>query len=159
MTIPLEDAVDRCVELQKELLTTFGVDGTAVDYFTYTQDQLPYWTNRIAPFTTGFGEEDFDSPLYAIVMRLIIGHATEGYNGEVENNLQTWIPLIVEKFQARPQLQTDTNATGLRDLLHAQISAGTGLAVLQNFGGFVTQIGVEFTLTMQFAEPIDMAYS
>ena len=161
MTISLQNAIDRYVELEiaaMAVLTT-PVTANAVDHFTYVQDVFPYWTNRPGRITVPIREEDLDYPTYSVISRLVIGHATEGYSGDLENSLQLWIPPLIRYFNARPTLVTATQAAGLPNLLHAQVTDCTGLAILQNFGSIGSQIGCEFTHTLEFVEEIELQLS
>ena len=160
MSVPLPAALDRIVSIQKEIMVSLGQPANAVKFASYTQDQYPFWTNRVGRFTTPSLNEDMDFPVYDIIMRLVIGHETEGYEGDLENQLATWIPQIVEYFHNRPRLQNDDSGenVGLSYLQHAQIVSGTGLRLLQNFGSIGAQVGCEFTLQLEFVDDIDLEY-
>lgn len=161
MTISLQNAIDRLVELEIAAMAAFTtpVTGDAVDHFTHTQNNFPYWTNRPGRITLPDDEEDLDYPTYIVISRLVIGHVGEGYDGDLENSLQLWIPQLITYFNARPTLVTATQSSGLPNLLHARVSGATGLAILQNYGSIGSQVGCEFTHTLEFVEEIELQLS
>lgn len=162
MSINLQQAIDRIAELEIAAMAAMSTPVTGVnaaDHFTYVQSVFPYWTNRPGRITFLDTEEDLDYPIYTVISRLVIGHATEGYTGDLENALQLWIPQIITYFNARPTLVTATYSSGMANMLHARISGCTGLAILHNYGSIGSQVGCEFTHELQFVEEIQLQLS
>lgn len=160
MTINLDGAIDRIVELQIEALAALSTpeDADAKPYFYHTQESFPYFTNRVGQVTFEDNEEDFDEPTYAIIARLVVAHAAADYAGFNEDKLKLWIPQYITYFHARPWLGTTTNNSGLNSLIRARISGCTGFRIFQNAGISALQVGCEFTHLLQFNETIDLAY-
>lgn len=152
----------RVVLLEKAALAALATPKTAdaVPYFFHTQETFPYFTNRVSGIVVEGDSEDFDVDTYQVTMRLVVGHVTEGYIGEPESNLYTYIPQIQTYFNERDGLVDGTTYTSHMDELHwARVTACSGLRVFQNAGISAQQVGAEFTLTCRFEEQIIPAYS
>lgn len=166
MTVPIPEAFARIVAMCKDVMTELSETADAYPYFNHFQEAFPYFTMRVGATTFGDdGSEDFDEDTYPIIIRLVIGHITEGYSGEREADLITWIPYIKTYFHEREGLQHETNSTTydetawLRDLVRARMTDSTGLRIFQNAGTSTLQIGVEFTVTCEFNETINPEYA
>lgn len=160
MTIDMQALMDRVAALEEEALfvMTPSVDANAVDRFFHVQPTYPYFTNRLGQITVDDDGEDYDVYTVNVQMRLLIGQMTEGYDGEVENRLQLYIPQIITYFNERELLQSTTFTSALDDLVRARIVACTGFAVFQNSGVGTQLVGAEFTLQCQLNEQIIQAY-
>ena len=160
MSSPIAEVKPRLVEIQIEVMASLAVTCDAKPYFNHTQEAFPYWTNRTGPVVTESDIEDFEEDTYSFIMRLVIGHLTEGYDGEVEVNLDTWIPVIIKYFNEREWLNTETTyPVATRYLELARITSCTGLRYFQSGGTGTTQVGTEFTLTCKFTEDLTQAYT
>lgn len=154
----LSDALGRIVHMELEITGT-GSDAKPV--FFYVQESFPYWTNRVGPYTRSLDSQEFFITTYSIILRLVIGHLTEGYDGALEATLQTtYIPQTLTYFAKRIRLQNLTDTTPMVDLdpRGVLITGGTGLTVFQDSGIGVQQIGTEFTLEVPIEEQIAQAY-
>lgn len=158
MTVLLDTAIDRIVELQIEALAEISVSADAKPYFYHTQEAFPYLTNRVGALSFEDNEEDFDEPTYTVIARLVIAHVTADYAGFNEDKLKTWIPQYITYFHARPWLGTANTNTGLNSLMRARISGSTGFRVFQTVGIQALQVGCEFTHLLTFNETIDLRY-
>lgn len=162
MSIDIDAAMDRVVELEIEALNALStaVPCDAKPYFFHWQEDFPYWTNRLGTMNYWRGEEDeeFDYPEYTIVMRLVIAHLTQDYDGFNEDKLKMWIPHIITYFSQRRWLQTATTSAGLNSLVEARITGSTGFRVLQSVGLPGVQLGCEFNLRCRFVESVDLTY-
>lgn len=158
-TIDLNDLLARVCALDKEAMLTIGVTADAVPYFFHTQESFPYFTHRISDDTVDDDSQDFDRDTYNVVIRLVIGHATEAYVGEPESLLYDAIPVIKEYFNEREELQSAAFATAMRNLIEARVIGSSGFRVFQNAGISAQQVGTEFTLQCGFDETIDQAYT
>lgn len=155
----ITSALTRIVAMQKEIMSDLGVTADAVPYFYHVQESFPYWTNRVGDIQIADdGSEDFDRDTYTFIMRLVIGHVTEGYRGEVEARLYDYIPEVKYFFNAREGLQSDADTTWLNSLIRARVSSCTGFRIFQDAGISANQVGTEFTLTCLFDETIVQAY-
>lgn len=153
----LSDALDRITAMEKEVIP--GSD--AVKVFIYAQESFPYWTNRVGAFQIVLDSQDLQVITFQILMRLVIGHMTEGYTGELEETLQTtYIPQILTYFAQHVGLQCLSFPGQMQylDPRGVMILNGTGLAVFQQGGIGSNQIGAEFSLEVPIKEFIVQAY-
>src|SRR5689334_15613825 len=108
MTNPLTDALNRLVNIQKELTSILeppqNIALDAVPYGFYTQESFPYWTNRVLSYHESSDSQEFFVYEYRIQMRFIRGYVTEGELGGIETRLYTDIPNISDYFAARNRL-------------------------------------------------------
>lgn len=162
MGIDIQGLMDRCAALEKEALLALAtpVTADAVPYFRHIQEATPYFTNRLDAFTIEGDSEDYDevAPV-VVVIRLIIGHVTEGYVGESDARLHLYIPQILEYFNKRELLQSAAYPTALDHLVLARITSCTGYREFQNSGVGGSQVGCEFRLEAQFIYRIEQAYT
>ena len=152
----LNDLLDRVVALEKEAMTSMNVKADAVPRFYYVGEGFPYFTNRIAdtPISDDGSEEvDLHSPL--VIMRLVVGHITEGYKGQPEAKLYTWLPAIKTYFNERMWLTSETYPDRMGYLQSARITNGGGLRVFENAGIAAMQVGAEIQLACTFYELIE----
>lgn len=160
MATYLTDLLDRVVALQIEAMRSINVRVDAVPYFFYTQEKAPYFTNRIAdtPITDDGGSEDENLNQPTLIMRLVIGHVTEGYRGEPDSRLYEWLPVINTYFQRRMWLQSVKYPERMDNLREARITNGGGIRAFQNDGIGSTQIGAEIVMSCIFYEGFDQEY-
>jgi hypothetical protein len=154
----LSDALSRIVHMELEIT---GASSDAKLFFFYSQEAFPYWTNRVGPFTRALDSQEFYVTTYSIILRLVIGHLSEGYDGALETTLQTvYIPQTLDYFSARTRLQNLTDTTPMVDIdpRGILITGGTGLSVFEDSGIGVQQIGTEFTLELPIEEQIAQAF-
>lgn len=153
----------RVVALEVEAMATvLSAEQTcgAVPYFIYSQDTFPYFTNRDGAGTSTSDEsEEFDLDTYTVIMRLIIGHVTEGYIGDLETTLHTYIPTVKTYFNSRVSLQSVAYPEALVGIRYARIINWTGLRVWQTAGIQSLQMGTEFTLHCELDEQIVQVYT
>lgn len=153
----------RVVALELEAMASIGVTKCdAVPYFFHTQEGFPYFTNRISANPIGDdGSEDLDLNRPLVIMRLIVGHVTEGYRGQPEGKLYEWGPVIKTYIQSRSNwLKTATTpyTTRMDGLQSARVIDSGGLRIFDNSGLGVNQVGREFQLQCVFDESIVQAY-
>lgn len=161
MSIDAQALMDRVAALETEAMAVLStpVTAEATDHFFYVQGSTPYFVNRLGEIVVEGDSEDFDLYTYDVVMRLIIGQITQGYQGEPENQLQTYIPQIIRYFNERELLQSVTYPTGLDNLHRARVVACSGLQVFRHTGATETlQVGTEWTLRCDFEEMIEQQY-
>jgi hypothetical protein len=163
MTIDMQALMDRVAALEIEALAalTPTVDANAVDRFFHVQATYPFFVNRLGAITVDDDSEDLDVYVVNVQMRLLIGKITEGYEGEVENRLQVYIPQIITYFNERELLQSMTYADALDDISPSgvcRIVACTGFAVFQQSGVGTSLVGAEFTLRCELKESIEQVY-
>lgn len=152
----LTDIMKRVAAMEVEALATLSSNaGIAVRYWPYTQDHHPYMTNRLGAMTvsgggTGGGlySEDNDEYLHTVLMRLVVGHLTEGYAGDIQDTTYDYIDAIEEYFREHPMLNTDAGSytTPPSYIGEARMTGHTGLVAFIQGNIGQTEIGVEFTL-------------
>lgn len=157
----LNELLARVVLLQKEAMASIGVTADAVPRFNHVQESFPYFTNRIADIPisdNGSHDEDVNSPI--IAMRLVVSHLTEGYRGEPEARLYTWLPAIKTYFNQRMWLQTASGiyTARMENLQSARVINNGGLRVFENAGIAAQQVGAEIQLQCIFDEFIEQEY-
>lgn len=161
MPLNYVELLARVAALEIEALAALSptVVADAKPYFLHTQEAFPYFTNRMGGDSVGSDSHDFDRDEITVIMRLVIGHVTEGYQGEPETNLYTWMPQVKEYINERELLQSNTYPTAMISLLDARVTGHNGFRVFQNTGLSATQVGTEFTLLCNFDESIDQEYT
>ena len=160
MSIDMQAIMDRVAALETEALATLSpsVQADAVDRFFHVQATYPFFVNRLGAMTIDGDSEDLDLYVVNVQMRLLIGKLTEGYEGEVENRLQLYIPQVITYMNERELLQSTTYPDALDDITRARVVACTGFAVFQQSGVQASLVGAEFTLRVELEEAITQAY-
>lgn len=167
MGLDIAGCVNRIAALEKEAMLALATPKScdAFPYYWQTNAPFPYWTNRIGSVSleTGAGGDEDDgeeeeTAQYDIIMRLVVKHVSAGTQGENEDDLATYIPHIIDYFNARELLQQESGAFAAppSDLIRARIISCTGTTVFTELG--VWQLGTEFTLRMEFEQYVEQAY-
>jgi hypothetical protein len=118
----LDDAIARLVEMQEDVIS--GSD--AVPFAFYAQESTRYWTNDVTDFRVEVESEELQRITYTVTMTCHGAEATEGYEGQPEESVQTLIPTVLQYFSKRRQLKrtnADSAVTNL-DPRGAQITGG-----------------------------------
>lgn len=160
--VDLTDILNRICALEQEgmLAASPSVGCKAVPRFIYTQEDFPYWTNRVAQMTADDDSQDFRVYEYDITARLVIGHVTQGYRGQNDALLQAWLPHMIQWFDERELLQSTTYADAPETpLLRATVVGMLGFREFMNNSiGQTIQVGAEITIRCRFEEAITQAY-
>ncbi len=132
-TTYLTDAMTRIVDMQQEC----RANTTAKPYPFHTQEDVPYWTNNFTEYTPGdyYGSEN-SQRIYTLEMRYIVGHITDGYKGQPQEQFWADWPIITTFFEERPGLVSTTYPTELAELESGltDVAASPGLVRFQNTG-------------------------
>lgn len=125
--VDLAGVFDNLVEVLKEITREVGSilqqpfnTEAAYPFSRFESAVYPKWLCGLSdakPEPFGISE-DFEP--YTILIELQIGKKTEGYDGQLERQLQTWIPYTLAAFRATPRLQTDANMESPLGLLETQ---------------------------------------
>jgi hypothetical protein len=135
---------------------TPAVRADAVPYFYHVQESFPYFTNRIADNRiTDDGSEDVDLDNPLVIMRFVVAHLTEGYRGEPEGKLYTWLPTIKTYFNEHMWLQSAAYPDRMDNLQSARIVNGGSVRPMQNDGVGAIQIAAEIQLQCIFYESLE----
>lgn len=154
-TLMYQEILARVSEMQREALTTLvGTQIDSVPYFPYGgQEAFPYWTNRLgtANYTqdeTGMDNLHIDRQ---IIMRLLVGNVTEGYEGELQERLNEFIGDFVPYInrQGNAMLQTTTYPVPMQYLEQPlRLVSDSGVVVVQFGGAGKLQLGIEFVIEL-----------
>lgn len=156
------ELLERLCLLEVEAMATIGVTAYAKPYALHTQETFPYFTHRITanPVSDNGSEElDLNNPL--VIIRLVIGHATEGYKGQPEGKLYEWGPVIKTYIQNRTnwlQAASGPYQARMENLIAARVIDNGGFRIFENSGISVNQVGREFQVQCSFTEPIEQEY-
>lgn len=120
----------------------------SVRVFPYSQEAFPYLINRLGPKTPAPSPEDMYEATRNIIKRLVVGHVTEGFTGQVNDKLADWLVLIEDYYRHNTLLTSADYPDEPEYILSEGVALGpdTGLAFFMNAGIGVTQIGVELTM-------------
>jgi hypothetical protein len=156
--IDLNETLNRCCKVSEAALLPVILETRP--YFYYFGEYFPYMTWRVgADDITDEGSEETDIDSYLIIGRLIIAHITEGYDGENEESLYTYIPLLKTAFNSNINLQSDTYPIAQLHLIEARLGRTTGYKIFMDGGVKTIQVGCEFPLTCKFEQLIDYQYT
>lgn len=158
MAIDYTAILNRVADIAEAAMTSIGVTADAVPYFLHTQEAFPYFTVRISGVDVDSDSEEYDTELVTVTLRIIVAHATQGYVGEPETALYTYMPTLREYFNARQFLQSATYTTALTHLIQARMTSSTGLRIFENSGLAALQVGAEFNIECQFEIELAQAY-
>lgn len=143
----LAATLQRVADMQRQAVPD---SKAAFAQFWRTYGAFPYWVNRLGPMRAEALADDLVDHVWEVVMRLVIGHLTEGYEGALEGRLPGYIDQALAYFGARARLQRDGDDAPLPGL------APEGAAVARAGGyqpfriGAGPQIGVEIVLEVPF---------
>lgn len=150
------DIKKRCGAIQEAAIS----GSTAMPYFMSHGATFPYWTNRLGPASTDWDSDQMNNETRTVLMRLVIGHVTSGYDGQNEDLLGDYIDAVYDAF-------ADINALRLIDgttytteptYLHplgVEIESDTGLDLFPAPWAGYYEVGVEFTLTVNVYRTVD----
>lgn len=160
MAIILQEALERLVSIEKEALAALSpaVTADAKPYMMHTQEAFPYLTNRVGNVGVEYDSHDIDVYEVELVARLVIGHITEGYQGETEGRLYAYLPALIEAINARELLQSVTFPVALNGLMEARVSSSTGLRIFETAGIQARQVGTEITVLCIFNDDLTQLY-
>lgn len=143
---------ERLVVMEKEAVASIYPAIDAAAYFPYQQEATPYWLTRLVRLQVESGEDGLgeDVPLdrYTIALRYVAGHLSQGYEGELPDQIYDIIVAVLAYFSDHEELSTTTlGAIDFVDAPGAVITAGQ-YSAFTNSGIGPTQVGVEFTLDL-----------
>ena len=159
--VDVNELLARCVVIEKAALAalTPSVSADAVPYFIHTQESFPYFTNRIGNVEVGYDSNEMDRDIYTVVIRLVVAHITQGYDGVVETDLYNYIPAIITAFNENEGLQSATYPAAMTNLIEGdqQRISCTGFRILETSGlQGIKQACAEFLLPCQFNQDLDL---
>jgi hypothetical protein len=147
---PLDDVLARLVLMQKAVLP--GSD--AVPAFVYTQESFPFWLNRVGRYSVEDIAIDLQTVTYTILMRLVLGNVTSGFEVETEQLVHQWLPTVLLYFGQRRRLKRTNADSGVPflDAKGALITDGTADYNLQVSGIGQSLFGIDFNIEV----PMDL---
>lgn len=162
-TTYVTDMLNRLVAIQKEVPTT-PLANNAVPQAFYTQEDMPFWTNRIVGYRSKLYSQDYTLWTYRVGMTYVRAFLTEGVTGQAELDLYTDIPIISEWFRQTirlssgaqggayfaPMLDIDPVGAYITDMtvLLGQMHSGIGAKV----------IGADFIIEVPLLIPVQQRY-
>lgn len=160
MAIILQLALDRLAAIEVEALAdlTPTVAADAKAYMIHSQEAFPYFTNRVGVISIEPDSHDIDDYEVEIIARLVVGHLTDGYRGQPESALYTYLPAVIEAINARELLQSDSYPAALDGLVGARVTGSSGLRIFETAGIQARQVGTEITVVCTFADDLTQLY-
>lgn len=139
----------RLLEMEKESIASVSPDVDGVTYFPYQQEAFPYWTNRMTGVTPDYLAQEIAHYPFRITGRLVMGHITEGYEGELLERAYLYIPAITSYFKDRPGMNSIAHPTPIDDIFtDFEFVTINGPFGFQNSGVGVIQVGIEVLFTL-----------
>jgi hypothetical protein len=157
------DALKRLVAIQKEIPTT-PLANNAVPQAFYTQNAMPYWTNRTVGFRLTPGRsQDYRAYRYRFGMTYVRAFLTEGVqdsNGNAETLLYTDIPIISDWLGGTIQLQSAAFPTQMQflDPEGAYLTDMTVYLGQMHSGIGQKIIGADFVIEVPLTVPTPLRY-
>lgn len=160
MAIALQAVLDRLAAIEIEALAgmTPAVTADAKAFMLHTQEAFPYFVHRVGNLNIDYDSHDFDTYEVEVTARLVVGHMTEGYHGQPESVLYSYIPVVIEAINARELLQSAAYPTALDGLVGARVSGSSGMRVYESAGIQPRQVGTEFTVVCEFLDDLTQRY-
>jgi len=158
MAIILQNALERLAAIEVEALASISVNADAKAFMIHSQEAFPYLTHRIGPITVNFDSHDIDVYEVDAVARLVIGHITDGYDGQPENRLYDYLPVLIKAINERELLQSAAYTAALDGLIEARVTSSSGLRIFETAGIQARQVGAELTITLQYSDDIEQQY-
>jgi hypothetical protein len=160
----LTDAAARALAMFQEALNPLVGGKVDIGYWPYQQDAFPYVIVRHAGLTVDPTKyaEDIESNPESLLVRLVVGHFTEGYAGETQARAFSYYAAIRDYFRGRKSFTTDSNTYGdfssdpdyLEPDTEDWISSHTGLVIFTNSGVLAAQLAYEFTLQIPYLQSV-----
>lgn len=155
---PLEEVLDRLLVIEEEAFPT----ADCIPYFFHFQDAFPYFTHRIGDLSLEQLSSQYSVDSYTIIVRIVVAHLLEGYDGESEVKIANILPKLVRAFIGKRWLRSDVYPEGMVGLSPngIQLQQIRGLSVFDD-GGFgsesqgIRQVGTEVTLLIPFIDDIE----
>jgi len=149
------DLLERFAALQTD---TFG--HRAFPRGSAVADRTPYWTNSLGPAEYQIDGDVQVIEVRTVLSRLVVGHWSQDYDGEVENDLygfiSTWHAAISDVNGAQLIGTTNTTAPTYLHALGVWLENDSGLDYFLVPGVPQVQIGIEFSHIAHLFEPINV---
>lgn len=164
MAIDVNELLLRICAIEVEALNALPtpIPSNAVPMWAWQQEKLPYWRNRVGNFRLDIGAGDdgqeVDTYVYTVESALVYAHISQGYNGEVDEDILRIIPQVIQYFDSREVLQCRSFPEGMAFLRYAFFQAGQGYVPLGKSAAGGDLVGPTFTWTCVFDKFIFQAY-
>ncbi len=141
------DLLARMVALQQEAI----VGSVAYPRRFAKTPTLPYWLNWLGPATYETNSEDELVETRTVTTRLVVAHATQGYDGEPEELLNGYIEAWIATIIDAPGLQSTTYPTEAAYIMPNAIlpDSDTGIEYLLDTVSPFVMVGVEFSVDVE----------
>ena len=147
------DLLDRFAKLQEDTIS-----GSVGFTRESAHGRPPYWTNFLGPAEFGIDGDEQGIEIRTVRSRLIVGHFTEGYDGEVEDDLYEYVSQWHQAISDSDQVLSTTYTTA-PTYLHArgvELVGDSGLDYFLVPGVPHVQVGIEFEHTAYMFEAINV---
>lgn len=164
MAIDVNELLLRICAIEVEALNALPtpIPSNAVPRRFWQQERLRYWRNWVSSVRLDIGVGDdgqeVDTYVYAVDANLIFAHVSEGYNGEVDEDILRIIPQVIQYFDEREVLQSNSFPEGMAFLRYAYFQSGQGYAYLGKSAAGGDLVGPTFQFICVFDKPIAQAY-
>ena len=107
----LEDTLVRLTAIEDEIHVLLGKTPSAKEYGLFSRDAYPYWRNIIGETRITRESEGYEDRTHTIFLGWTLGVVDTGREGRLEDNATSWIVTVLDYFQARPTLYSETYPT------------------------------------------------
>lgn len=160
MTSMKQQILERLVAIELETLASLTPHGTidAKPYSIYQQESFPYLTQRAGNTQVTPDSEDRDVYEVDVMIRIVIGHVTQGYAGESEQLLYDLEAALMHAINERELLQSAAYPVALTGLTSARAEGSTGMVIVDQAGIQARQVGAQITVTVTYTDDITQQY-
>lgn len=155
---PLEEVIDRLLEIEQEAFP----NADCIPFFFHAQESFPYFTHRYGDITPEVLSSQHYVDSYTIVVRIVVAHLEEGYDGQGEVEVYRLLRGLIRMFLKRPTLKSLAYPEAMLNLSPdgIELQEVRGLSVFEDGGvgadGQVAkQVGTEITLLVPFIDDIE----
>lgn len=150
----VDAAVDRVIPMLKLVSSTFDPPVLRAEKYVALKPPIPiWWVYPGMPIRRDGLAVQLNRQTYVLAMRLILGIAGAGYNGQYESSLWTIIPTVLNYFGQRRALIYER---GQRIPKYLDVD-GVAIEQTSPYGVFDnnSHVGIEFALTLPFTVSFD----
>jgi hypothetical protein len=129
--VDLPGIMDRIVAIEKLITADVGTilhqtfnAAEAYKRMDFESDVYPKWLNGMTMGDSKWGGTGEEGETYTVNTLLQLGKRTQGYFGELEQSIQTWVPYTLAYVRTTPKLKSVTQPTVPVGLASAEIRIG-----------------------------------
>lgn len=156
--LDFDTLVRRVIAIEQEAFATLNMSVDAVPYFFYKSEVYPFVTHRFGTITVTGDSETQDVYTVQLIARLVIGKVTTGYAGQPTDNLNTYLPLLIDTLNRRARLQSAAYPVAGDDLVEARVASAVGFGVFGSGDG-TGEVGSDITLEFTLYNTLQQDYT